>query len=169
MCFFWLTHWKNSDAGRDWGQGEKGTTEDEMAGWHHWLNRHESEWAPGVGDGQGCLACCNSWGCKESDMTERLIWSDLTGFSRMRLQIDLLWFSLCLFSLVLILLLGSVGLYFVSIMEKFQPVLKYFFFCALQIYTYVLGDLILSCKPTNVPSLVFLFVFLFLCALWTGQ
>jgi len=79
----------------------------------------------------------------------------------MRLQIDLLWFSLCLFSLVLILLLGSVGLYFVSIMEKFQPVLKYFFFCALKIYTYVLGDLILSCKPTNVPSLVFLFVCFF--------
>ena len=48
--------------GRDWGQEEKGTTEDEMAGWHHWLNGRESEWTPGVGDGQGGLACCDSWG-----------------------------------------------------------------------------------------------------------
>ena len=53
---------KDSDAGRDWGQKEKGTTEDEMAGWHHWLDGHESEWTPGVGDGQGGLACCDSWG-----------------------------------------------------------------------------------------------------------
>jgi len=68
---------KDSGAGRDWGQEEKGTTEDEMAGWHHWLNGRESEWTPGVGDGQGGLACCNSWGRKELDRTERLIWSDL--------------------------------------------------------------------------------------------
>ena len=68
---------KDCDAGRDWGQEEKGTTEDEMAGWHHWLDECESEWTPGVGDGQGGLACCNSWGRKESDTTERLIWSDL--------------------------------------------------------------------------------------------
>ena len=69
---------KDSDAGRDWGQEEKGTTEDEMAGWPRWLDGRESEWTPGVGDGQGGLACCDSWGCKESDMTEQLIWSDLT-------------------------------------------------------------------------------------------
>ena len=68
---------KDSDAGRDWRQEEKGTTEDEMAGWHHWLDGRESGWTPGVGDRQGGLACCDSWGCKESDMTERLIWSDL--------------------------------------------------------------------------------------------
>ena len=61
----------------DCGQEEKGTTEDEMAGWHHWLDGCESEWTSGVGDGQGGLACYNSWGHKESDMTERLIWSDL--------------------------------------------------------------------------------------------
>ena len=67
---------KDSDAGRDWRQ-EKGMTEDEMAGWHHWLDGRESEWTPGVGDGQGGLACWDSWGCKESDTTERLIWSDL--------------------------------------------------------------------------------------------
>ena len=70
---------KDSDAGRDWGQEEKGTTEDEMAGWHHGLDGHESEWTPGDGDGQGGLACCNSWGCKESDTTERLNWTELKG------------------------------------------------------------------------------------------
>jgi len=68
---------KDSDDGRDWGQEEKGMTEDEMAGWHHWLDGRESEWTPGVGDGQGGLVCCDSWGCKKSDTTERLIWSDL--------------------------------------------------------------------------------------------
>ena len=72
---------KDSDAGRDWGQEEKGTTEDEMAGWHHWLNGGESEWTPGVGDGQGVLACCDSWGRKESDMTERLNWTELIHLS----------------------------------------------------------------------------------------
>ena len=56
---------KDSDAGRDWGQEEKGMTEDEMAGWHHWLYGHESDWTLGVGDGQGGLACCDSWGHKE--------------------------------------------------------------------------------------------------------
>ena len=66
---------KDFIAGRDWGQEEKGTTEDEMAGWHHWLDGHESEWTPGDGDRQGGLACCNSWGCKESDTTERLNWT----------------------------------------------------------------------------------------------
>ena len=55
---------KDSDVGRDWGQGEKGMTEDEMAGWHHQLNGHEFEWTPGVGDGQGGLACCDSRGHK---------------------------------------------------------------------------------------------------------
>ena len=67
---------KDSDAGRDWGQEEKGTTEDEMAGWHHWLDGCESEWTLGVGDGQGGVACCDSWGRKELDTTEWLIWSD---------------------------------------------------------------------------------------------
>ena len=67
---------KDSDAGRDWGQEEKGTTEDEMAGWHHWLDGREFEYTPGVGDGQGGLACCDSWGCKELDTTERLNWTE---------------------------------------------------------------------------------------------
>ena len=68
---------KDSDAGRDWGHEEKGKTEDEMAGWHHWLNECESEWIQGVCDGQGGLVCCDSWGRKESDMTERLDWTEL--------------------------------------------------------------------------------------------
>ena len=68
---------KNSDAGRDWGQEEKGTIEDEMAGWHHRLDGRESEWTPGVGDGQVGLVCCDSWGRKESDMTEQLNWTEL--------------------------------------------------------------------------------------------
>ena len=68
---------KDSDAGRDWGQEEKGMTEDEMAGWHHWLNGREFGWTPGVGDGQGGLVCCNSWGHKELDTTERLNWTKL--------------------------------------------------------------------------------------------
>ena len=66
-----------SDAGRNWEQEEKGTTEDEMAGWHHQLDGRESEWTPGVGDGQGGLACCDSWGRKETDTTERLNWTEL--------------------------------------------------------------------------------------------
>ena len=69
---------KESDARRDRGQEEKGTTEDEMAGWHHQLDGHEFEWTPGVGDGQGGLACCNSWGRKQLDMTEQLNWTELS-------------------------------------------------------------------------------------------
>ena len=63
---------EKTDAGRDWGQEEKGTTEDEMAGLHHLLDTHEFGQTPAVGDGQGGLACCNSRGRKESDMTEHL-------------------------------------------------------------------------------------------------
>ena len=65
---------KDPDAGKDWRWEEKGKTEDEMVGRHHWLDGHEFEWAPGVGDGQGSLACCGSWGHKESDTTEWLTW-----------------------------------------------------------------------------------------------
>ena len=67
---------KDSDAGKDCGQEEKGTTEDEMVGWHHQLNGHEFEQALGVGDGQGGLACCSPGGRKESDMYEQLNWTD---------------------------------------------------------------------------------------------
>ena len=68
---------KDPDAGKVWRLEEKGMTEDEMVGWHHWCNRHEFEQAPGIGDWQGSLECCSPWGCKESDMTERLNWTAL--------------------------------------------------------------------------------------------
>ena len=76
----WLTG-KDPDAERDWGQEEKGMTEDEMAGWHHRLDGHEFGWTSGVVDGQGSLACCNSWDCKESDTTEWLNWTERKQFS----------------------------------------------------------------------------------------
>ena len=68
--------WKDPDAGKDWRREEKGTVEDEMVGWHHWLSGHEFEKAPRVGDGQGSLACCTPWGCEESDTTEQLNWTE---------------------------------------------------------------------------------------------
>ena len=68
--------WKDPDAGKDWGQEEKGTTEDEMVGWHHQHNGHGFGWTPGVGDGQGGLAYCSSRGHKESEMTEQLNWTE---------------------------------------------------------------------------------------------
>ena len=71
----WLI-WKDPDAGKDWRQEEKGTTEDEMVEWHHRLNGHELGWTLGVGDGQGRLARCSPWGHKELDMTERLNWTE---------------------------------------------------------------------------------------------
>ena len=70
---------KDSDAGRDWGLEEKGMTEDEMAGWYHWLDGCEFEWTQGVGDGQGGLMCCNSWVRKESDTAEWLNWTALNS------------------------------------------------------------------------------------------
>ena len=66
---------KDPDAGKDWGQEEKGMTEDEMVEWHHWLNGHEFEHAPEVGDGQGSLVWCSPQGCKMLDMTEQLNWT----------------------------------------------------------------------------------------------
>ena len=71
----WLTG-KDHDAWKDWMQEEE-MTEDEMAGWHHWLNGHEFEQTPGVGEGQGSLACYGPWGCKELDVTEQLNWARL--------------------------------------------------------------------------------------------
>ena len=72
----WLTG-KDPDAGKDWRWEEKGMTEDEMVGWHHWLDGHEFEQAPGVGYGQGYLVCCSPWGCKELGMTEWLNWTKM--------------------------------------------------------------------------------------------
>ena len=67
----WLTG-KDPDAGKDWRREEKGMTEDEMVGWHHWFNGYEFEQTSGDSEGQGSLVCCSSWGRKESDTTERL-------------------------------------------------------------------------------------------------
>ena len=73
----WLIR-KDPDAGKDWRQAEKGTTEDETVEWHHWLNGHVFKQALWVGDGQGSLVCCSPWGCKESGMTEWLNWTELS-------------------------------------------------------------------------------------------
>ena len=73
----WLI-WKYPDAGKDWEREEKGMTEDEMVGWHQWFNGHGFGWNVGVGDGQGDVACCGSWGCRESDTTEWLNWTGLS-------------------------------------------------------------------------------------------
>ena len=78
----WLI-WKDHDAGKDWWQEEKGTTEDEVVGWHHQLNGHGFRWTPGVGDGQEGLACCSSRGTKESDTTERLKGTELVELDTM--------------------------------------------------------------------------------------
>ena len=88
---YWLI-WKDPDSGKDWRQEEKATTEDEMVGWHHWLDGHEFEQALGVGDGQGSLMCCSPWGHKESNMTEWLYWLNWTyvGYFHL-LAIMLLW------------------------------------------------------------------------------
>ena len=102
---------KDSDAGRDWGQEENGTTEDEMAGWHHWLYEHEFEWTPGVGDGQGGLACCNSWGHKELDVTERLTWTELNWRPFFKLKI--------IFLLSVLILIPKFSFFFKSwVVEK---------------------------------------------------
>ena len=77
----WFTG-KDPDTGKDWGQEEKGTTEDEMGGWHHQLNGHGFGYTLGVGDGQGALVCCGSWGRKESDLTEQLNWTELWCWRR---------------------------------------------------------------------------------------
>ena len=81
---------KDYDAGRSWGQEEKGTTEDDTAGWHHRLDGCEFEWTPGTGDGQGGLTCCNSWGHKESDTTEQLNWTDHSTRAR-PLECEVKW------------------------------------------------------------------------------
>ena len=103
---------KDPDAGRDWGQEEKGTTKDKMAGWHHWLDGHEFEWTLCVGDGQGGLACCDSCGHKESDTTEYLNWTEqliktyitpLLTLARGKLSVPLLMFVSEAFSISFIL------------------------------------------------------------------
>ena len=129
---------KDSDAGRDWGQEEKGTTEDEMAVWHHWLDGCEFEWTPGVGDGQGGLACWDSWGRKELDTTERLIWCTFLLNILIGAYITLLpyWYGnriMCLFQFLNfwkvqefeLLLLDSLYLYIENLKERGFPLKRY--------------------------------------------
>ena len=108
---------KDSDAGRDWGQEEE-TTEDEMAGWHHQLDGREFEWTPGDGDEQGGLACCYSWGRKESDTTEWLNWIEHDLYFILIFWIFLmvfilycLYFNLFLFWSTYVLLIGFISNY----------------------------------------------------------
>ena len=94
----WLIR-KNLEAGKDWRQEDKGTTEDEMVGWHHRLDRHEFEQAAEDGEVQGSLVCCSPWGPKDSDTTEQLNWTELNwccSFLLEVLSLLLLWFPFCL-------------------------------------------------------------------------
>ena len=86
----WLL-WKDPDAGKDWRWEEKGKTEDETVGWHHWLNGHEFEQALGVGDGQGSLACCHPWGCKESYTPELLYWTEWVEARNAANRLQCMW------------------------------------------------------------------------------
>ena len=94
----WLIEKASPDAGKDWGQEEKGITEDEMVGWHHQLNGHGFGWTPGVGDGQWSLVCCVSWGRKEPDTTEWLNWTELKSPNEKLLdklvQANYYWFKI---------------------------------------------------------------------------
>ena len=92
----YLNNWligKDPDAGKDWRQEEKGTTEDEMIEWHHWLDGYEFEQAPGVGDGQGSLVCCSPWVHKELDITQRLNWTQLKYWAEYDWEYKWLWIS----------------------------------------------------------------------------
>ena len=89
---------KDPDAGKDWGQEEKGMTEDAMVGWNHQLSGHGFVWTPGVGDGQGGLACSSLWGHKELDMTERLNWTEYENLSLFSYCRDFcVYVSVCMF------------------------------------------------------------------------
>ena len=111
---------KDPDAGKDWGQEKKGMTENKMVGWHHWLNGHGFGWTLGVGDGQGGLACCTSWGHKESDRTERLNWTEL-NWTELNLVLEYLK-SLALISLVLSTIKTSISHYILSwLLDHLSP------------------------------------------------
>ena len=116
---------KDSVAGRGWGQKEKGMTEDEMAGWHHWLDGHEFEWPQGDGDEQQGLACCDSWVCKESNMTERLNWEWLgSSVEHLFMYLSAIWdniYSFLFFIFWLIIFCSSVlWVYIIWIWTPYQ-------------------------------------------------
>ena len=87
LQYFGHLMWRVDSLEKTVVQEEKGMTDDEMAGWHHWFDGHEFKWTPGAGDGQGCLACCSSWGHKESDTTERLNWTELNFLRQPPVQV----------------------------------------------------------------------------------
>ena len=95
----WLPHakswliWKDPDAGKDWRQEKNGRTEDEMVGWHHWLNGHRFEQALGVSDGQGSPACCSPWGRKKLDKTTQLNWTDSCFIISSKFSLKLIFYS----------------------------------------------------------------------------
>ena len=111
----WLIR-KDPDGGKDWEQEEKGTTEDEMVGWHHQLNGHGFGWIPGVGDGQGSLACCGSWGRKESDTTEWMNWTERNSISSRLYMVS----SALLFSWM-VLEFGSMWKIILDILSQQKP------------------------------------------------
>ena len=154
---------KYSDAGRDWGQEEKGTTEDEMAGWHHWLDGRESEWNLGDVDGQGGLACCDSWGRKKSDTTEQLNWTKLNR--RWELSLACMKERLYLFC-VIENVTGTKKL--VDVTEKMNsPYFKNIFFSWLhllwrvEIFIFLIDGTLISLLLTR-PILVYFYLFPFL-------
>ena len=88
----WLI-WKDPDVGKDWWREKKGMTEDAMVGWHHQLDEHEFEWTLGVGDGQGSLVCCSTWGRKETHTTEQLNWTELNTWVNGHKVFVFLWLA----------------------------------------------------------------------------
>ena len=120
----WLIR-KDLDVGKDWKQEEKGTTEEEMVGWHHQLNGHEFEQAPEVGKGQGSLACCSPWGSKESDTTEQLNSNNHIFFhsgstnSVKEFQFSMCWPTLIFFSFCIIAILTDVRWYLIVVWSAF--------------------------------------------------
>ena len=127
----WLI-WKDPDAGKDWGQEEKGSTEDEMVGGHHQLDGHGFGWTLGVDDGQGGLACCSSWGRKESDTIERLRWTEL-----ILLSVDG-WLYNCFICKKWIFSQSHLGMYFFMISDFAVMLKKAFLPKFAEIFSYIL-------------------------------
>ena len=118
--------WKDPDAGKDWRWEEKGTTEDEIVGCHHWLNGHEFAQAPGVGDGQGSLACCSPWGSKESDMTD---WATELNWNKKcwkiyRINATIIKVKKSLYAMLLNLHVTRTQLMFYNVWEKSKRMTK---------------------------------------------
>jgi len=144
----WLIR-KDPDAGQDWGQKEKGTTEDEMVGWYHRLYGHKLEQAPGVGDGQGSLVCCSPWGCKELDTTESLIRTELNplqysglenSMGSQRVRHGWATFTFTIHFLILALFRGNSPFEHVpSLACSWNTLLKLLCLCTTLVYSFIFG------------------------------